>query len=313
MPATVQVLAHTGCSWDAFVGKVLRRFLTTDEIVDLLADIFRNFKKSNNLLGIILSTGIGDSSVLEALKMAQLSEQIVHLSVKISELVRYFHREYDRHPSRYAKYILRLEIYGDNFDLQQPGYMNGVTMEKIRGDLDDETMGYHVPSHRPCRISALSQYLSELQDIPILRVEGCEYWPRLRFCNDCNVIFVHNIATFTYPDLVNFTLSEMFVSSGGLRRFLHQHANTLSQVELSFVTLTDGSWIDVARKLSFVGDLKYLTLYDLFQKHPVKPLSVEDEPLAPQDMSVTGGVNIFRRAKALEFIDKLIEYFRTTH
>jgi hypothetical protein len=71
---------------------------------------------------------------------------------------------------------------------------HGRSAEVARKDCEHNIDGYHVRNYQPGRIPALSSFLGELTDLPILVLEGCARWPRLRICHGCHDVFKYNVA-----------------------------------------------------------------------------------------------------------------------
>ena len=133
--------------------------------------------------------------------------------------------------------------------------------------------GYHVRDYR-LNEPVVASFFHAMRSVPHLYLNSCDFFPRLRVCNACNDIFVHNIITVPFTQLTTFEIGHMYVSGGRLQSFIKQQSHTLKNIEFDGTTLTQGSWKTIARVLRQISGLEHLRLLnDICQKakaHPTK-------------------------------------------
>jgi hypothetical protein len=147
---------------------------------------------------------------------------------------------------------------------------HGRSAEVARKECEHNIDGYHVRNYQPGRIAALSSFLGELTDLPILVLEGCACWPRLRICHGCHDVFKYNVAPQIFPQLTEFGVTNMFIRGGPLRTFISRHSSALKSVGIDQVFLTDGSWKSVADGLSRHCSLESILIL-VYQRSPAQP------------------------------------------
>lgn len=202
-------------------------FIVSPEAVGLLADCLRKLSSAQILEDVHLSTMVGDGSLLEAMVLVQFPKCIVIFYVDISQLVNHRLGELARSSSRYAPYICHLNICSEQFNTNGWGIVRRLSIEPIRRELVDNTNGRHVKSYQPQKIQPLRRFRDGVKTVENLRLEGCSNLPRLRFCNGCDGIFVHNIASLIYTHLTTLHLGQLYVSGSRLQKFLSRHTTTL--------------------------------------------------------------------------------------
>ncbi|KAI4943546.1 hypothetical protein J4E91_009183 [Alternaria rosae] len=119
--------------------------------------------------------------------------------------------------------------------------------------------GYHVKDYR-LNQPQIASFFHGLRSVPRLWLNGCDDFPRLRFCNACNDIFAYSIAKVPCTHLTTLNIRCMYISGGRLQRFIKQQAHTLENIYIDSTTLTDGYWKNFARVLKKVSSLEQLFL-----------------------------------------------------
>jgi hypothetical protein len=187
---------------------------------------------------------------------------------------------------------------------------HGRSAEVARKECEHNIDGYHIRNYQPGRIPALSSFLGELTDLPILVLEGCARWPRLRICHGCHDVFKYNVASQIFPQLTEFGVTNMFIRGGPLRTFISRHSSTLKSVGFDQVFLTDGSWKSVADGLSRHCSLESILINLVYQRSPAPALSRKKARRAPEKTSIFCE-EIYGREEVDRFLAKFMRYFRT--
>jgi hypothetical protein len=140
-------------------------------------------------------THVSDGIIFEARYLDKFPRNIVELRVDVSDLENHVLGAYGRSPSRYAP-LMRRSCANSRFEavIFSSIMSHGRSAEVARKECEYNIDGYHVRNYQPGRIPALSSFLGELTDLPILFLEGCACWPRLRICHGCHDVFKYNVA-----------------------------------------------------------------------------------------------------------------------
>jgi hypothetical protein len=119
-----------------------------------------------------------------------------------------------------------------------------------------------------------------------------------------------NIATIKYVNLNKLCLCNVFVSGGRLRRFVKEHASTLTSVRFVRVILTDGSWRSIGQGLLKVSRLIKLSIWEhLYQKTLVE--STEEPPLECVLYEAEVTVYYSGTETVRTFLEYFVKYFET--
>jgi hypothetical protein len=168
--------------------------------------------------------------------------------------------------------------------------------------------GYHTREHRLNQPEVLG-FLSQLDKVEALELEGCSDWPHLRFCYGCNDVFAR-IVSIKYTNLTKLRIVCAFISGSRFRRFIKKIASTLTKIECIGIILTDGSWRSVAQGLLKVPGLEELMFWGhLYQKRMVpstKQVPLEWQSNETEVIVVHVGTEIIRK-----FLQHFIAYFAT--
>jgi hypothetical protein len=243
------------------------------------------------------------TAVLEGMALAQFPEKIATTVVNVQSLCDGEYSTFGQSPGLYSDYVRRIEIECPRVWIRSTRNPHAMTLDNLRARLEHNEPGYHVKSYSPGRIAVLSGLLTALDVMRELRLVGCRVYPRLRFCNGCNNIFVQNVANIKYPQLTKLHISQIYVSGGRLRKFLKLHSDTISSIHFHWVKLTDGSW-----RLAKFTRLDALNLLRLYQKAP-GVTATED---LPSHLILSGLEMIVKGTADIEIVMELwVRYFRT--
>ncbi|EAT78483.1 hypothetical protein SNOG_14246 [Parastagonospora nodorum SN15] len=165
-------------------------------------------------------------------------------------------------------------------------------------------------THAGPRQSRRQRSLSALSGIDHLVLYGCNdilQGPVLRLCTGCNDIFTNYFAGATYNQLNGLRIASMYISGSWLRLFIKNHANTLPQVELERMVLTDGTWRSIARGLAKLRHLSALfSCGQLYQKQSAT-LVIR----MPAGVSVHPSISLNGHAQTQQFLLAWLEHFHT--
>ncbi|KAI4610592.1 hypothetical protein J4E83_008206 [Alternaria metachromatica] len=169
--------------------------------------------------------------------------------------------------------------------------------------------GYHVRDYRLNK-PLVASFFHGMKSVPHLYIDGCDFFPRLRFCNACNDIFVHNIIMVPFTQLTTFQIGHMYVSGGRVQHFIKRHSNTLKNIEFFGTILTDGSWKTVAQVLRQISGLEHLRLLnDICQRAKAHPTKRRPKKYVRYDGWRTP---LDTHAAVRRFLKDFIKYFSTS-
>jgi hypothetical protein len=292
----------SGPEMRALEEESIETFLTSSDIVYMLAECFRNLRHGKRITVLRPTSPKSLRVSLMALEMVQFPRRILYITLRPNEILDAVHGILAKSLPTCARYINIMEIFPPKNHFWQES-----TPVLTRHERHPKR--FHTGEYREVRTEFLS-FLRHFDMIENLRLVGCSDWPHLRVCKGCNEIFARNIATIKYANLTTLRIHVMFISGSRLRRFIKAHASTLYSVSCFKVTLTDGSWLSIAQGLLKIPGLKELELSNhVFQKTPVA--SPKQLPLGY--LIYKGVVPVYYTgiADIKTFLREFINYFET--
>jgi hypothetical protein len=212
--------------------KAAEDFRSSSEAINRLAECFRNLEKAKNLERIELCSNRGHDMVLRAMSLAEFSRQLVYFGIEPKQLSKVGYGMLSTSPKECVKYIKGLQIQPMLGDPQEAGHELPTDQRK------ENVMGLHIKDYRPTT-AEFTNLVSALARV---------------------------FARTVFPNLSCLTVTRTFMSGGRLRNFVKRHATTLMSVDMTFVTLTDGTWRSIAQGLAKLPRLRALDLSALRQK-----------------------------------------------
>ncbi|KAH4340147.1 hypothetical protein HBH98_197910 [Parastagonospora nodorum] len=273
-----------------------RMFLESDEASEILADCFRNLEMARRLQRIELLDNFGHDLILRSMELANFSRKLAYLPIEPEHLLRWGYDKLQQTPKTFSPYIKGLimqPLLPDPCDTEPPAAGQAVN-----------PLGLHIKDYRPTKPS-FTELMSAFIDVEEIQLYGCCSNPALRFCHGCDDLFAQNFAPTRYHSLSRLAIQRIFISGGRLRRFIKRHADTLNKLEVSYVSLTDGSWQSIAQglaKLRYLGELK---LSRLTQKHAIRNVD------RPKEYCNDFELNLRSRDDVQHFLEVFITYFST--
>jgi hypothetical protein len=239
--------------------KAAEDFRSSSEAINRLAECFRNLEKAKNLERIELCSNRGHDMVLRAMSLAEFSRQLVYFGIEPKQLSKVGYGMLSTSPKECVKYIKGLQIQPMLGDPQEAGHELPTDQRK------ENVMGLHIKDYRPTT-AEFTNLVSALVSVGTLEYNGCRAHPEIRLCHACDDLFARVFARTVFPNLSCLTVTRTFMSGGRLRNFVKRHATTLMSVDMTFVTLTDGTWRSIAQGLAKLPRLRALDLSALRQK-----------------------------------------------
>jgi hypothetical protein len=283
------------------VGRVQLYFNSSD-CVHMLAECFQNLRHGKRLTQIEAAGRETHHIIFSALRMAQFPRRILAVTLNPQYILDARYKDLGEQLSNYASYVKNVQI------VPPKTYFLNNKLLRLEND-EGQERGHHTQDHRVVRLEAL-WFLKQLDAIETLVLDGCSDWPHLRICNGCNDVFAKNIATIKYTNLTKLRFLHVFISGGRLRRFIKEHASTLTSISFSSVTLTDGSWRSIAQGLLKVSGLIKFSFWEyLYQKTPM----TSTEQLPPECLLYDDKMTLYYSGKDTirTFLQYFIRYFAT--
>jgi hypothetical protein len=268
----------------------------SDEEVEILAECFRHLKLAKNLQCIKLCSAYGHDGVIRGMSLASFSPKVVVLTIDVAYLTRVGYGKLSDNPQDYSKYVKGLKI--------NPSYATDPNDYWIDEQERSIPWGAHIKNFRPTT-TTLTKLVSALINIESLTICGCRIYHSIRLCHGCDDLFAKNFALTFYPQLGTLNLNHVFMSGGRLRRFIKRHSNSLFEVNMVGVVLTDGSWRSIAQGLAKLPELRGLRLSSLRQKHR----ELNDRP--PSEYHNVSRISLHSRSHIHDFLTIAVEYFST--
>jgi hypothetical protein len=271
----------------------------------LPAECFRKLETANNLEGIELCSNFGHDILLRAMHLARFSRKQLSLIISPTQFAKTGYGRLSSDPETYKRYIkgmkLQPELSADHNSLRQLflDYKELSSEERKK-----RLIGLHIKNFRPTT-THFQKFVSALDILEALELNGCRSNPSLRVCHGCDDFFVENFAHILYPNLCSLAINSMFISGGRLRRFIKRHSATLTNVDIGYVMLTDGSWRSIAQGLAKLPLLSELTLSHLRQKHATKNTG------RPAQFSNNSQVKLSKQSDVEDFLQAFIAFFGT--
>lgn len=274
----------------------MREFQASDEATELMLELFRNVNAAKNLEVVDFPHDFGHDLVLGALLSASFTQKVVNLVVDPHFLTTIKPESHWKSPHTFAHCVRGLRL--------QP-YLYYRQDEAQRYESNDADLGgLHVRGFRPTT-PELVNTISGLAGVLYLELNGCRPHPELRFCHGCDDLFAQNFAPVQFPQLTKLKMARMLISGGRLRAFIKRHAQSLSNVDIGYATLTDGSWRSIAQGLAKLPSITELRLEHLQQKHYM------DHDQRPRNYMPSTTVLLNSFASIQLFLEVFVEHFRT--
>ncbi|KAF2820179.1 hypothetical protein CC86DRAFT_449355 [Ophiobolus disseminans] len=277
-------------------------FCRSNDALRLLTECFQNLDQARNLERIEVCTNRGHSVVLEAMKVVNLSRKLACLTIDPTALAKSGFGSLLSTPRAYASFISGLQIQpvlGDETCSENK-------MSKQKREKDPS--GLHIQNYRSTT-PEFTNLISALSDIADLGFYGCRSYPGIRLCHGCDDLFVKNVAPVFFPNISSLTVASTFISGGRLRSFVKRHAETLREVDMNYVILTDSSWRSIAQGLAKIPHLKRLKFASLRQKRPATVLTTNN--VRPSGYTATNEVELVDRRDVQHFLRLFIVSFNT--
>jgi hypothetical protein len=212
-------------------------FEESSETVYLLAACLENLKQASMLEKIDANGGIY-SLLPPALAESQFPRKIAIYRVLPQHLAGQEYRTLTSSPADCSPYTKGIKI--DAPDLTCLDFMSEEEKQTRRNVRQCNDRGYHIRGFEPCHAD-LSRFVAAYRQVEELALDGCEAYPRLRFCDGCHAVFAKHIIPVHFSNLSRFQMVSIYISGGRLRRFIKNHSTTLREFDCLFVSLTDGS------------------------------------------------------------------------
>jgi hypothetical protein len=255
------------------------------EMIHLLAECFRNLRHAKMLSEVELRSMFGQTVILSALQLAEFPRQIANLRVSPGAWIEQGEDVIARSPSAVSKYASGLVI----LVYEEP----------------------HARNYRPDH-PILHRLIEGCKDSRAIEVQCCSTGMRLRLCHTCQHLFTNNIARYHYSSLSAIKLGSMYISGGRLRRFVKDHAGTLTKVDFKDINLTDGTWRSIFQGLRKVPGLESVNLdFNMRQKTAFPLTDRLPSNLTNCDDFDRGG-EVTGRDYVREFLLSMLKYFHTT-
>jgi hypothetical protein len=278
--------------------RAAEEFRASSEAAHQLAECFQNLEKAKNLQRIELLSDFGHDMVLRAMSLAQFSRQLAYIGIEPNTLSRVGYGMLSTSPQACAPYIKGLRIQPDLSSKEHTAHKLSVEQQ------EENPLGLHIKNYRPTT-PEFTQVVSALVNVGSLEFSGCRPDPALHLCHGCEDLFAKNFARTIFPNLSCFAVQSAFISGSRLRGFIKRHAMTLTNVDVSFVSLTDGSWRSIAQGLAKLPHLQILKLHALRQKGRNPRIA------RPPQYSNSSAVALEDTSHVRHFLDVFIAFFST--
>ncbi|KAI4916103.1 hypothetical protein J4E90_004549 [Alternaria incomplexa] len=316
--------------WEWYRDHVERKerddYERSSEAIYLLTEILRYLSDARELSMMELLSNY-NVVVFKAMDLAQFPKRTLFYLIEPRRVLDQKYEEFGRSSASFARYMKWTTIMHQTPQVEWHRFVadavapNGGEDEgpretaaerRIRKadeyeDAIDE--GYHVRDYR-LNDPHVASFFHGLSTVPHLYIDGCDRFPRLRFCNACNDIFAYSIIRVPFTQLTTLEIGHMYVSGGRLQHFIKRHSHTLKNIEFDGTILTDGSWKTIARVLRQISGLEHLRLLnDLCQKANAHPTKRRPQKYVPYD----GWRTPFdTHAAVRRFLKDFIKFFSTS-
>jgi hypothetical protein len=255
-------------------GCVFYRY--SSEAIDLLAECFRYLANARELFLIELNCEDSHRLVFTAMILAKFPQSSLYYLIQLRRLLDGEYGPFGQSSSSYARYMKWTSTHDQTPEVTWQRFApDPGTLKEDKDEISAEAkesskakrvnmmtkaieQGYHLKDYRLNK-PHIASFFHGLSTVPHLHIDGCSWFPRLRFCNACNDFFAYSIVNVPYTQLTTFVIGHMCVSGGRLQRFIKRQSHTLTHIEIEGVNLTDGSWKTVARVLKQIPGLEQLT------------------------------------------------------
>ncbi|KAH7390772.1 hypothetical protein DE146DRAFT_662664 [Phaeosphaeria sp. MPI-PUGE-AT-0046c] len=274
----------------------IKEFQASDEVAELMLGLFRNLDVAKSLEVIGFPPDFGYDLVLDALLSVKLTRKVVNLVIDPHYLATAGLQSHWVRPDSFAHCVRGLRF-------QPHLYYRHDEVQRL-GSHDIDLDGLHIRGFRPTT-PELTKTISAFVGVEYLELNGCRPNPELRFCHGCDDLFARNFAPMRYPHLTKLKVARVLISGGRLRAFIKHHAPTLTNIDIGYTTLTDGTWRSIGQGLAKLPLIEKLRLEHLQQKHHLD----HDERPRHYMPSTTVTLNNFTDVKL--FLEVFVTHFRT--
>jgi hypothetical protein len=282
-------------------NKAAEGFRSSSEAINRLAECFRHLEKAKNLERIELSSNRGHGMVLRAMSLAGFSRQLVYFGIEPKQLSKLGYGMLSSSPKDCVRYIKGLQV--------QPMMSDPEEGHQLPADERKENaMGLHIKNYRPTTVE-FTNLVTALISVGTLEYNGCRAHPEIRFCHACEDLFAKVFARTFFPNLSCLTITSTFMSGGRLRKFVKCHATTLAHIDVTFVSLTDGTWRSIAQGFAKLPCLQTLKLSALRQKS--RAAKTTRQTTRPPQYTNTSQVTLEDANHVKQFLKMFIVFFST--
>jgi hypothetical protein len=275
----------------------LEQTQASDDVVHILTKCFQHLKVAKDLKAIKLHGAHGQHEVLKGMSLVSFPWKAVDLAIDVARLTRVGYGSVSDQPQDFAQYVRGLQIDPSDAPTSNPA----VWVDKYEAC---NPFGVHIKNFRPTT-TTLTKLVSALVNIENLTIYGCRMYRNIRFCHGCDDLFAKNFTPVFYPQLGSLIINHILISGGRLRRFIKRHSETLLNVEMVRVMLTDSSWRSIFQGLAKLSKLKNLKLHNLRQKHR------EQSERPPEGCRVVSHVFTGSERHVQDFLNFAIDFFST--
>jgi hypothetical protein len=218
--------------------KTTNSYVDSSEAVHILSACFRELKKGSPLLWkISIINREANPLVFAALELARFDSKLVTVFINPHDVR---NDSCFTRPVFVSSCLIKAVTFTTEVHEDQSGKPNFRNMNR-KLDMVQNAKGRHYRHYEPAG-PALSNPVARLGNVEHMVLQGCEYGPRLRFCQGCDNLFVTILAQHPFYHLTSLKLDNIYVSGSRLRGVITKHAATLQRVKLCSVFLTDSTW-----------------------------------------------------------------------
>jgi hypothetical protein len=282
-------------------NKAAEDFRSSNEAINRLAECFRHLEKAKSLQRIELCSNRGHDMVLRAMSLAAFSRQLAYFGIEPKQLSKLGYGMLSTSPKDCVRYIKGLQIQPMMSD-PEAGH------EHPADQREENVMGLHIKNYRPTTVE-FTDLVIALLSVGTLEYNGCRAHPKIRFCHACDDLFARVFARTVFPNLSCLTITSTFMSGGRLRKFVKCHATTLTYIDMTFVSLTDGTWRSIAQGFAKLLRLQTLKLSALRQKS--RAAKITGQTTRPPQYTNTFQVTFEDANHVKQFLKIFIVFFST--
>jgi hypothetical protein len=253
-----QLLSRNPSAEEWAFNKTAEDFRSSNEAINRLAECFRHLETAKNLERIELCSNRGHDLVLRAMSLAGFSRQLAYFGIESKQLSKVGYGMLSTSPTDCVRYIKGLQIQPSMSDLEAG---HRLTADERK----ENVMGLHIKNYRPTTVE-FTNLIAALINVGTLEYNGCRAHPEIRFCHACDDLFARVFSRTVFSNLSCLTVTSTFISGGRLRKFVKCHTATLIYIDISFVSLTDGTWQSIAQGFAKLPRMQTLKLSALRQK-----------------------------------------------